>query len=151
MGRSSQGRTPNPSQGQTGQHGDFMLWNATENGRVVTGTGPGLSQERVPVCPRDSSCLPKRRPAQNVYVYWFFFARKRAHRTTRAWQYGCLRPPRAVLVGKKSASWVMSTEEKAKGHGKGVSKERGELPNLLRKNMDSLKVSRCVLEAFPSS
>ena len=42
-----------PSQGQTGQ--TILLWNSTENSRFVPGTGPGLSQGRVPVCPRDGS------------------------------------------------------------------------------------------------
>ena len=62
---------PHPSQGQMGQNGDFTV---------------ELNKQR-PVCPRDGSqfvpggvpfvqgtvpVCPGHRPAQNLYVYWFF-------------------------------------------------------------------------------
>ena len=56
------------SQGQTGTRPKdkqdkmaTLLWNSTENGRFVPGTGPSLSQERVPVCPRKGSRLSQGR------------------------------------------------------------------------------------------
>ena len=67
VGQSSQGRTPTrPRDKKT----IFLLWNYTEKkGPVCPRTGPILSQGglsmTVPVC-------PGHRPAQNVYVYWFF-------------------------------------------------------------------------------
>ena len=49
---------PHPSQGQTGQNGDFTAEFNRER-PVCPGKGPGLSQGRVPVCPRNGSCLSR--------------------------------------------------------------------------------------------
>ena len=51
----------------------ILLWNSTENGWSVPGTGPGLSQVRVLFVPGKVPICPGHRPAQNVYVYWAFF------------------------------------------------------------------------------
>ena len=40
---------------------------------VVPGTGPSLSRGWVPFIPGTVPVCPGHRPAQNVYVYWFFF------------------------------------------------------------------------------
>ena len=58
------GTIPHPSQGQTGQNGNFTV----------------EFNREWPVCPRDGShfvpgtvpVCPEHRPAKNVYVYWFF-------------------------------------------------------------------------------
>ena len=36
------------------------------------GRGPGLSREKVPFVPGTVPVCPGHRPAENVYVYWFF-------------------------------------------------------------------------------
>ena len=51
------GTNQDPSQGQTGQNGDFYCGVKQKTGGFVLGTGPGLSLGRVPVCPIDGSCL----------------------------------------------------------------------------------------------
>ena len=40
------------------------------------GTGPILSRGGVPFVPRTVPVCPGRRPAENVYVYWFFLSGK---------------------------------------------------------------------------
>ena len=44
----------------------ISLWNSTENDRFVPGTGPVLSQGRVPFCPRD-------RPAPKMFIFILVF------------------------------------------------------------------------------
>ena len=68
-GQSSQGRTPTRPRDKRDKMA-ILLWNSTGNGRFVSGTGPGLSQGRVPF-------VPDTVPAQNVYVHWFFLSRSK--------------------------------------------------------------------------
>ena len=52
----------------------ILLWNSTEKGRLVPGTGPiFLSRGGFPFVPGTVPVCPGHRPAENVYVYWFFF------------------------------------------------------------------------------
>ena len=67
------GTNPHPSQGQTGQNGDFTVELnrkrpvcPRDRSQFVPGRGP------VFLGPRDGSCLSGHRPAQNVSVHWFF-------------------------------------------------------------------------------
>ena len=47
----------------------MLLWNSTEKGRFVPGTGPILSPGRGPICdPGTVPVCPRHRPAENVYV-----------------------------------------------------------------------------------
>ena len=57
-GQSSQGRTPTRPRDKRDKMA-ILLWNSTENSRFVPGIGPTLFQGRVPVCPRDGSCLSR--------------------------------------------------------------------------------------------
>ena len=68
------GTNPHPSQGQTGQNGDFTVELNRKRPvcRFVPGTGPNLSRGGVPFVPGTVPVCPGHRPAQNVYVYWFF-------------------------------------------------------------------------------
>ena len=50
----------------------MLLWNSTENGRFVPGTGPNLSQGGVPFVPGTVSVCPGHRPAQLIYIIGFF-------------------------------------------------------------------------------
>ena len=87
-----------PSQGQTGQNGDLTV---------------ELNRER-PVCPRDGShfvpgtvpVCPRHRPAENVYVYWFFLAR-----ADGVWRIGRGWSPDRVLKTRFTPS------ESSAGHG----------------------------------
>ena len=65
------GTNPHPSQGQTGQNGDFTVELNRER-PVCPRDGSHFVPGRGPICPRDGSCLSGHRPAENVYVYWFF-------------------------------------------------------------------------------
>ena len=70
------GTNPHPSQGQTGQNGDFSVELNRER-PVCPRDGSHFVPGRGPICPRDGSCLsrtPSRRkclhrPAENAYVY----------------------------------------------------------------------------------
>ena len=72
-GQSSQGRTPAHPRDKRDKMA-ILLWNSTEKGRFVPGTGPNLSPGGVPFVPGTVPVCPGHRPAQNVYVYWFFLA-----------------------------------------------------------------------------
>ena len=80
-GQSPQGRTPTPSQGQRGQNGNFTV--------ELKQKKAGWSQGRVPICPAEGvpfvsgtvPVCPRHRPAQNVYVYWFFFLARSLKKT----------------------------------------------------------------------
>ena len=67
-GQSSQERTPTRPRDKRDKMA-ILLWNSTENGWFVPGTGPMDRSWFVtgtgPVC-------PEHRPARNGYVYWFF-------------------------------------------------------------------------------
>ena len=65
------GTNPHPSQGQTGQNGDFTVELNRER-PVCPRTGPILSRGGVPFVPRTVPVCPGHCPAENVYVYWFF-------------------------------------------------------------------------------
>ena len=73
MGQSSQGQTPTRPRDKRDKMAN-LLWNQTEKDRFVPGTGRNLSRGGVPFVPGTVRVCPGRRPAQNVYVYWFFFA-----------------------------------------------------------------------------
>ena len=68
--RSFQGRTPTRPRDKRDKM-PILLWNSTENGRFVLGTGPSLSQGQVLFVPGTVPVCPEHRPAQNVYVYCF--------------------------------------------------------------------------------
>ena len=68
--------------------------------RFVPGTGPGLSQERVPFVPGKVPVCRRRRPAQTVYVYWFFTCLKTRTAIYRSLQAFRARNPEKV--SKKS-------------------------------------------------
>ena len=70
------GTNPHPSQGQTGQNSDFTVQFNRKRHWFVPGTGPNLSLGGVPFVPGIVPVCPGHRPAQNVYVYRFFLARK---------------------------------------------------------------------------
>ena len=70
-GQSSQGRTPIHPRDKRDKMA-FLLWNSTDKGRFVPGTGHNLSRGGVPFVPGTVPVCPGHRPAQNVYVYWFF-------------------------------------------------------------------------------
>ena len=72
--QSSQGRTPTHPRDKRDKIA-LLLWNLTEKGRFVPGTGPNLSRGGVPFVPGTVPVCPGHRPAQNVYVYWFFLVR----------------------------------------------------------------------------
>ena len=65
------GTNPHPSQGQTGQNGDFTV-ELNRKRPVCPRDRSQFVPGRGPVCPRDGSCLSRHCPSQNVYVYWFF-------------------------------------------------------------------------------
>ena len=66
---------PHPSQGQTGQNGEFTE-ESNRKRPVCPGTGPNLSRGGVPFVPGTVPVCPGRRPAQNVYVYFFLPERR---------------------------------------------------------------------------
>ena len=66
------GTNPHPSQGQTGQNSDFIVELNRER-PVCPRTGPILSRGGVPFVPGTVPVCSGDRPAENVYVYWFFF------------------------------------------------------------------------------
>ena len=70
-GQSSQGRTPTRPRDKRDKMA-ILLWNSTEKGQFVPGTGPILSRGGVPFVPGTVPVCPRHRPAENVYVYWFF-------------------------------------------------------------------------------
>ena len=72
VGQSSQGRTPARPRDKRDKIA-ILLWNSTEKGRFVPGTGPNLFRGGVPCVPGTVPVCPGHRPAQNVYVYWFCF------------------------------------------------------------------------------
>ena len=72
VGQSSQGRTPTRPRDKRDKMA-ILLWNSTEKGRFVPGTGPILSRGGVPFVPWTVPVCPGHRPAENVYVYRFFF------------------------------------------------------------------------------
>ena len=66
------GTNPHPFQGQTGRKGDFTEELdrkrpvcPRDGSQFVPGTGP--------ICPSDGPVCARHRPAQPVYVYWFFY------------------------------------------------------------------------------
>ena len=70
-GQSSQGQTPHPSQGQTGQNGDFTVEFNRER-PVCSRDGSHFLPRRGPICPRDGSCLsrtPSRRKCLCLLVF----------------------------------------------------------------------------------
>ena len=72
------GTNPHPSQGQTGQNGDFTVEFNRERPvcpRDGSRDGSHFVPERVPFVPGTVPVCPGHRPAENVYVYWFFLAR----------------------------------------------------------------------------
>ena len=71
VGQSSQGQTPTRPRDKRDKIA-ILLWNSTEKGRFVPGTGPILSQGGVPFVPGTVPVRPGDRSAENVYVYWFF-------------------------------------------------------------------------------
>ena len=71
VGQSSQGRTPTRPRNKRDKIA-ILLWNSTEKGRFVPGTGPILSRGAVPFVPGTVPVCPGDRPAENIYVYWFF-------------------------------------------------------------------------------
>ena len=71
VGQSSQGRTPTRPRDKRDKMA-ILLWNSTEKGRFVPGTGPILSRGGVPFVPGTVPFCPRQRPAENVHVYWFF-------------------------------------------------------------------------------
>ena len=71
VGQSSQGRTPTRPRDKRDKMA-ILLWNSTEKGRCVPRTGPILSRGGVPFVPGTVPVCPGHRPAENVYVYWFF-------------------------------------------------------------------------------
>ena len=70
-GQSSQGRTPTRPRDKRDKMA-ILLWISTENGRFVPGTGPGLSQGRVPFVPGTVPVCPEHRPAQRGLCLLFF-------------------------------------------------------------------------------
>ena len=82
VGQSSQGRTPTCPRDKRDKMA-ILLWNETEKGRFVPGTGPILSRGGVPFVPGTVPVCPGHRPSENVYVYWvFFLARFKGSRTS---------------------------------------------------------------------
>ena len=78
VGQSSQGRTPTRPRDKRDKMA-ILLWNSTEKGRFVPGTGPILSRGGVPFVPGTVPVCPGHRPAENVYAYWFFFFPDKSH------------------------------------------------------------------------
>ena len=68
------GTNPHPSQGQTGQNGDFTVELKKKKAGFVPGTGPNLSWGGVPFVPGKVPVRPGHRPAETVYVYRFVLA-----------------------------------------------------------------------------
>ena len=81
VGQSSQGRTPTRPRDKRDKMA-ILQWNSTEKGRFVPGTGPILSRGGVPSVPGTVPVCPGHRPAENVYVYWFFSCPKNTLRDT---------------------------------------------------------------------
>ena len=74
------GTNRHPSQGQTGQNGDFTVELNRETAGLSQGQVPHFVPGKGPICPRDRFLfVPGHRPAENVYVYWFFLCPKVGH------------------------------------------------------------------------
>ena len=72
VGQLSQGRTPTRPRDKRDKMA-ILLWNSTEKGRFIPGTGPILSRGGAPFVPGTVPVCPGDRPAENVYVYWLSF------------------------------------------------------------------------------
>ena len=70
------GTNPHPSQGQTGQNGDFTVELNRER-PVCPGDGSHFVPGRGPICPRDGSCLSRTPSCRKcLCLLVFFFPRK---------------------------------------------------------------------------
>ena len=86
------GTNPHPSQGQTGQNGDFTV--ELNRKRLVSGTGPSLSRGGVPFVPRDGSCLsrPPSRPKCLCLLVFFLSDWNLGHPKRRSNDHGSNTP-----------------------------------------------------------
>ena len=96
-GQSSQGRSPARPRDKRDKMA-ILLWKSTENGCFVPGTGPGLSQGRIPLVPGTVPVCPEHRPAKSVYVCWVFLAREKGLSVIFGYKFENRCNPRTVSV-----------------------------------------------------